>query len=37
MKTLNDSDIFKSTAQKAACVIGQADGGMVPLVATPKA
>jgi hypothetical protein len=37
MKFLNESNIFKSGAQKTAQVIGEADGGMVPLVATQKA
>jgi len=36
MKIMNEHDIFKSTTQKAKYIIGEADGGMVPLVITQQ-
>lgn len=37
MRTMNEDNAFKSTEKKVDCLIGEADGGMVPLVATQQA
>ena len=33
MQIMHKKDIFKSSARKMDCIIGEADGGMVPIVA----